>query len=1131
MKVKVTGRRKPPFGRKAAALLLALALGGTTGAGSAWGAVVEGTQLKINGTSGITPTLGTHALVVIGSNAKSTGVGSIAMGNASEATASNAVAIGGGAKATGETSFALGGGAEATAHYAYAQGINVRARGVRSTALGYRAEADGVNSLALMGTTSTAAAYGIAVGGQVTVTEGVALGYGSKADTPAGKVGYLVPSLGSAGAEWHSTRAAISIGNVPQGITRQITGLAAGTEDTDAVNVAQLKHAMRDISWTIKDSQLPTPGTKVIDASTPLVVKGDAYIKPIVNAAGLNFTLDETKLNSTITNNLTVQQNVTNIANLTGTVTGHTSDISKLKGGFDLKAGTVTSPVALGGAKPTIEFATTDDTMTVGLTGTKVTYGIDKSKLITQINNGSTPITNVQAKFKIADTGTGTKTITADKTGTETITFAGDGNIIESEVGTSGVKYKVNTANLNTAINNQIANNLTVTGHTADISKLKAGFTVSNEAGTKQDITLGGATKKNIKFAGETGKIDVTVAADGSDGAKVTVSANANLGTNLDISNNSAITTITGALSGGLNFAGNDGAVNRTLGQTLNLKGGLTHVTTGASGKNLGVKKNAAGDGFDLVMSEKPEFAEVSVGSTHKVILSDGKVSVGGKDYITTAGLNAGGQKITNVANATANGDAVNYGQLKAAALAAGQNATYTIGADPAGAAPGILLDSAHKRLDIIPTGDVITTAVSGRTLRVGLDPAKLQTLINTTTAPITNISAKFSVSDGASTPHSHTVTLAQNQTPNIQFVGASNQIVTNVTTTPAGGVVTIGLHQDILDAIANGSGGSGAWNLQTNGDTATPIGNGDTVQFKNGKNIAVTRPHNGKDLTVSVVDAPVFAGKVSAQGFDATHHKIENVQAGPLTAGSSDAVNGAQLWKTASSLATHLGGGATAKADGSVTAPAYKFKTIGGGATHHSVSDALDAVDREFSTLYRNFGQLRDIDSHLNRLRRDIKTSGALGSALSALKPMQYDPLEPSQLMAGFGTYKGEYALALGWAHYVKEDFMVHAGVSVTHHGESMANAGLTWRIGRKADKEQIPERYRKGPMSSVYVMQKENAQLQAEVTSLKRTNAQQAETNAMQAQTTEHQAREIAELKARMEALERMLRASKRR
>ncbi|WP_418565266.1 YadA-like family protein, partial [Pyramidobacter piscolens] len=135
---------------------------------------------------------------------------------------------------------------------------------------------------------------------------------------------------------------------------------------------------------------------------------------------------------------------------------------------------------------------------------------------------------------------------------------------------------------------------------------------------------------------------------------------------------------------------------------------------------------------------------------------------------------------------------------------------------------------------------------------------------------------------------------------------------------------------------------------------------------------------------------------------------------------------------------------------------------------------------------------------------------------------PMQYDPVEPSQLMAGFGAYKGEYALALGWAHYLKEDFMVHAGVSVTHHGESTANAGLTWKIGRKEDKEAIPARYRSGPISSVYVMQKENAELQAEVSSLKH---ELVESKA-------NQAREIAEVKAEMEArverLERLLRAS---
>ncbi|MDY4032872.1 MAG: YadA-like family protein, partial [Pyramidobacter sp.] len=952
----------------------------------------------------------------------------------------------------------------------------------------------------------------------------------------------------------------VNAANLNTAITNQIANNPTVTQHGTDITALKAGFTVSNAAGTKQDITLGGPTKKNIQ------FKGetDKILVEVANAAdGATVTVKaDPNLGSSL-----------NIAN--------NSSITALKAGFDLKAGTTTSNVALGGTKPTVEFATADDTMTVDLAGTKVTYGIDKTKLvqnitgdvINQINNTTTnPVTNISAKFGVtAESGT-KKTVTLAKDTEPTVKFEGDGTYIKSAMTTDGVKYSLDTTALNNAIGgaanwtikdanstpgsklinsatplvvegdayvktkvdnsglhlsmdetklnsqitNQISNNTTVNQHGTDITALKAGFTVSNAAGTKQDITLGGPTKKNIQFKGETDKILVEVA-NATDGATVTVSADPNLGTNIDISNNSSITNLNTALSGGLKFAGNNGTVTRTLGQTLNLKGGLASVTSGASGKNLGVKKNAAGDGFDLVMSEKPEFAEVTVGSsTNKVILSDGKVSVGGKDYITAAGLNAGGQKIANVANATANGDAVNYGQLKAAALAAGQNATYTIGADPHAATPGIVLDSAHKRLDIIPAHDVITTAVSGRSLRVGIDPAKLQTLINTTTAPITNISAKFSVSDGASVPHSHTVTLGKNQTPNIRFVGAANQIVTNVSSTASGGVVTIGLHQDILNAIAHG-GGSGAWNLQTNGDTSTPIGNGDTVQFKNGKNIAVTRPHNGRDVTVALVDNPVFAGKVTARGFDATHHKIENVQAGTVSQSSRDAINGAQLWKTSSSVAAHLGGGAAAKADGSVSAPAYKFKTIGGGATHHSVSDALDAVDREFSTLYRNFGQLRDIDSHLNRMRRDIKTSGALGSALSALKPMQYDPLEPSQLMAGFGAYKGEYALALGFAHYVKEDFMVHAGVSVTHHGESMANAGLTWKIGRKGDKEQIPERYRKGPMSSVYVMQKENAQLQAQVAS--------------QAHEMASQAQEIAELKADMEELKRLLRASKRK
>ncbi|WP_147413087.1 hypothetical protein, partial [Pyramidobacter sp. CG50-2] len=202
--------------------------------------------------------------------------------------------------------------------------------------------------------------------------------------------------------------------------------------------------------------------------------------------------------NANLGTNLDISNNAT-VTNLSNTVSGNTaniatntSNITKLQGGFDLKAGSTTNNVALGGATaPTVEFAGADDTVTVDLTGTKVTYGIDKTKLITQLNNNSTTITNVEAKFKLADEGTGTTTVTADKTGTQTVKFAGDGNIIESEVGTAGVKYKVNTANLTNTINTAITNNTTV-------QNLAGGFNV--KAGANTGAIQAGNT---LEFAGK----------------------------------------------------------------------------------------------------------------------------------------------------------------------------------------------------------------------------------------------------------------------------------------------------------------------------------------------------------------------------------------------------------------------------------------------------------------------------------------------------------------------------------------------------------------------------------------------------------------------------------------------------
>lgn len=107
-------------------------------------------------------------------------------------------------------------------------------------------------------TTSVKNAVAIGTESNATVEGGVALGAGSVASTDKGKVGYdpgTKAASTNTDSTWVSTRAAVSIGDTANGITRQITGLAAGTADTDAVNVAQLKAVKGDASQAVTESK------------------------------------------------------------------------------------------------------------------------------------------------------------------------------------------------------------------------------------------------------------------------------------------------------------------------------------------------------------------------------------------------------------------------------------------------------------------------------------------------------------------------------------------------------------------------------------------------------------------------------------------------------------------------------------------------------------------------------------------------------------------------------------------------------------------------------------------------------------------------------------------------------------
>ena len=170
------------------------------------------------------------------------------------------------------------------------------------------------------------------------------------------------------------------------------------------------------------------------------------------------------------------------------------------------------------------------------------------------------------------------------------------------------------------------------------------------------------------------------------------------------------------------------------------------------------------------------------------------------------------------------------------------------------------------------------------------------------------------------------------------------------------------------------------------------------------------------------------------------------------------------------------------------------------------------------------NVGQLKasnaKIGDAIGQVAGEVQRVGAHAAAMAALKPIQYDPLEPTQVMAGVGNYRGETAAALGLAHYTNEDTMFNVGVSLGAN-RNMVNAGVTHKFGSSPEKKNIPDRYKAGPISSVYVMQDEVSSLKKENSEQKTVIADQAaRLNTLEAEN-ERQRQELAETKQGLEDL----------
>ena len=237
-----------------------------------------------------------------------------------------------------------------------------------------------------------------------------------------------------------------------------------------------------------------------------------------------------------------------------------------------------------------------------------------------------------------------------------------------------------------------------------------------------------------------------------------------------------------------------------------------------------------------------------------------------------------------------------------------------------------------------------------------------------------------------------------------------------------------------------------------------------DTLTVKLNKDLkginSIRNSENGPALNFNAGDLSVTGGNLNMGG-----NKITNLGKGT---NDTDAVNLKQLKDSRTIVKS---------TDGSV------------GVRESESTDGAKVYDLSTGASPR-FDELTD----------EIGRVGAQGAALAALKPIQYDPLEPTQIMAGYGNYRGNSAIAMGVAHYKNESTMMHAGLAWAGGSRHMmANAGVTWKVGNRDSEAAVADRYRKGPISSAYAMQQEmasvkaqNAGLKTEVSDLKAENEQ---------------------------------------
>ena len=964
-------------------------------------------------------------------------------------------------------------------------------------------------------------------------TDAINLKFAGDTNTSAGVVNLKDDTLGIKGdgkyvttdADGKNLTVKVSEAEVKKSAVSAVT---VSTDTTDADNPLTVT-GTPSADGTTKDYKVTIDGAKVATKTKLSYKANDGTAKQVSLADGLNFK-DGTLTTATIDDAGVVKYDVKTAAitaGTDGTITGPATDgVATAKNVADaINAAKKASKTEITANDDEAANATTGN---VKLTSTTAADG----HTIYNVKLNDTLTFGTGANAIVIDGTAGKATIgsaaidgvnnTITTGGNKAVTLDGTTGTITGKTANIGGVTVDGTNNHVTGLANTTWDGNAVSGRAATEDQLK----VVADAAANQTWQIT-ADKDAATSGKQTGtKTDAKVGKD----AKVTMIA----GENITINQNER--DFTYSLNKDLvnmNSASFNGTGNNTTvinGDSITQTAGTQTNTSTAAGNTVtdGTKSTATtADGTKITDGTK-----TNTSTADSTVIDDGNgnntaltkdgvtITTSGKDPVslTKDGLNNGGNKISNIADGTDDTDAVNVRQLEAKSKASKTELTAN-GGESAGSTTGNIVLTKTTAAD----GHIIYDNKLNDKVTLGTDPSKSVTVDGTTGTIKAGDGANAVAIDGknGSVKAGDKIALdGKDGKATIGTVGIDGKdgIITTGGNNPVAvngkdGVVTgltnktwdpnniesgrAATENQVKSAVENagwnatiGTEGSGINSTPT--ATAEKVKTDETVTFKAGNNIMVSQA--GK--TISYAVNPELKDMKSATFKDA--------------AGNTTVTDGNGITITPGSAnPNNPNAGTISLTKDGLNNGNNQLKGIAPG------TDDTDAVN--VSQLKASNARIGDA---IGQVAGEVQRVGAHAAAMAALKPIQYDPLEPTQVMAGVGNYRGETAAALGLAHYTNEDTMFNVGVSLGAN-HNMVNAGVTHKFGSSLEKKNIPDRYKAGPISSVYVMQDEVSSLKKENSEQKTVIADQAaRLNTLEAEN-ERQRQELAETKQGLEDL----------